>query len=70
MIWNATQGKTRRNDAIDLVLVLATSRAFNGSRPFLSVLAVAVLSCWFAWLGWDYDIDPITGGETGPYHEE
>lgn len=52
------------------MLVLATSRAFNGSRPFLSVLAVAVLSCWFAWLGWDYDIDPITGGETGPYHEE
>ena len=26
--------------------------------------------CWAAWMGWDvyYDIDPVTGGASGPYH--
>jgi hypothetical protein len=26
--------------------------------------------CWAAWMGWDvyYDIDPVTGTASGPYH--
>jgi len=44
---------------------------FGFRFQLLGVLAVALLSAsaWLAWLGWDhqYQVDPATGVESGPY---
>ncbi|WP_433343967.1 hypothetical protein [Micromonospora sp. CA-111912] len=34
-----------------------------------SVLAVATVAVWWAWLGWDteYTVDPVTDSVSGPY---
>ena len=33
------------------------------------VLALSTAACWWGWLAWDntYQIDPLTGNESGPY---
>ncbi len=34
-----------------------------------AALAAATAACWYGWLGWDhtYQVDPVTGVESGPY---
>lgn len=36
-----------------------------------AVVAVLGAASWFAWLGWDqqWQVDPVTGMESGPYEE-
>lgn len=35
----------------------------------VAALALGTAALWAAWLGWDrtYDVDPVTGDQTGPY---